>query len=193
MNRLIILTCIFALTACAPKRKLIVKEDYPNPFEFELIDTLTGNKDEIYVKAHEWISKTYGSAKTVIDMQDKQAGKLVGKALTTVTISSQSIYGRLAHEDEVTYIMTIDVKDGRYRCVISHFNHKGNSYTSGSTLYPGKSYGDLNNEKVEYKSPSTGKPVEDMAYYDVKNQIQFYCKTVLRDLKTKMHEKDKDF
>lgn len=192
MKIITILSLLFCFAACAPK-KLIVKEDYPSPFEFELIDTLYGDKNYIYVKAHEWISKTYGSAKTVIDMQDKEAGKLIGKAITTVKVDYPSIYGRINHTDEVSYIMTIDVKDGKYRCVISDFNHKGGSYMSGSTTYNYKSFGDLNKEKYAVISESTGNLVEDKSFYEVKNQIYFYCKAVLRDLKENMHKREKEF
>lgn len=36
-------------------------------------------KDQLYIRAHEWIAKAYRSANDVIQMQDKEAGRLVGK------------------------------------------------------------------------------------------------------------------
>lgn len=186
--RKILAVCTLAVFSCAPTKK-IVKQEYPTPFQFELIDTVNADKNYIYVKAHEWISKTYGSAKTVIDMQDKEAGKLIGKAQATVKIDYASMYGPLVHTDNVRYVISIDCKDGKYRCVISDFNHEGGGY--GDSKYP--DYGSLDKEAAYRPSASTGKPVEDRVFFEVKNQMMYESKALLADLKRAMHKRDDDF
>ncbi|HEY9116208.1 MAG TPA: DUF4468 domain-containing protein [Roseivirga sp.] len=182
------IAALLLLIACAPVRK-IVKQEYPSPFQFELVDTVNADKNYIFVKAHEWISKTYGSAKTVIDMQDKEAGKLIGKAQMTVKIDYVTMYGPIVHTDVVRYIMSIDCKDGKYRCRISDFYHEGGGF--GETKY--QDYGSLDQEAIYVNSGSTGKPVESKTFYEVKNQAMYNAKVILADLKKAMHQKDEDF
>ena len=178
--------------ACAPQKK-IPKLDYPVPFQFELIDTLAGSKDELYVKAHQWIAKTFDSAKTVIDMQDKEAGKLICKPLFTIPRVHTTLYYSFPYEDVITYVVSIDVKDGRYRCIISDFVHKGGNYFDGKTTTESTSYGSLEDTMRLYRSPATGKMTENRYYYAVKNAAMQQAKDLIKDLKTKMHDKDKDF
>jgi len=178
--KLYIALFILVSIGCAPAKK-IEKQNYPVPFEFVLIDTVNADKNYIYVKAHEWISKTYNSAKTVIDMQDKEAGKLIGKAKITITPSSYSSHGSIA-ASVVDYIISIDVKDGKYRCIISDFTHEGGMV----------SYGGLNKEKVMITSAS-GAKIESKSYYDVKNKSMDMANRLLADLKLQMHKRGDDF
>lgn len=192
MRYLSIVLLIITLYSCAPS-KPIVKMDYPTPFEFVLIDSLPGTKNELYVKAHEWISKSFGSAKAVIDMQDKEAGKLIGKAQYDGVNMGAGLATTLLSQSKVTYIISIDVKDNRYRCIISDFYHTGASYTGRYGVSHATSYGDLQRDKIEYKSPTTYKMVEDKKYYAVKNQAMIYSTNLLKSFKERMRKTDKDF
>src|ERR1035437_2334407 len=42
------------------------------------------NKTELYSRAREWFAKTYKSSAKVIQMDDKESGKIVGKAVMQV-------------------------------------------------------------------------------------------------------------
>lgn len=193
MKHAYLLILFAVLYSCAPT-KPVAKMNYPKPFEFELIDTVHDVKNDIYVRAHQWISKSYGSAKVVIDMQDKEAGKLIGKANMPVKMYIGTMYGKFDYTAYVSYIISIDVKDGKYRCVVSDFNHSSTTvHFSNNTSVPGKSYGDLNQDMVTYISSATNKPVEDKQYYSVKNQVMTQAQAILKDLKEKMHIRDKDF
>ena len=184
MRIIVILAICFV--ACAPTKK-IVKQAYPSPYEFQLIDTLSGSKSEIYVKSFEWISKSYGSAKSVVDMSDKEAGKIIGKAIMSVDHIS-GISGT------VSYIISIDVKDGRYRCILSDFSHKGNDIVSkGAYARISRSYGDLGIEKFLIAPPEGGKKIEDKRYYALKNYVMTQAQDILLLLKTKMHSAATDF
>jgi hypothetical protein len=184
------------IASCAPTLH-ITKMTYPKPFEFELIDTVAGTKGELYVKANEWIAKTYGSAKAVIDMQDKEAGKLIGKCIIEAPILST--YRSIITAGQISYIMTIDVKDGRYRCVVSDFSHKGGTYidiiplTNSTRVYNGRNYGDLQDDTKYYNSEATGKKVEDKKYYLIKNLAMTNAQDVLASLRKAMHQKEKEF
>ncbi|WP_107822016.1 DUF4468 domain-containing protein [Mangrovibacterium marinum] len=55
----------------------------------EQVIEVPGTKDELYVKANEWMVRSFNNAKSVIQFQDKEAGKIMGKYL--LHGSSQSI------------------------------------------------------------------------------------------------------
>lgn len=179
------LALIIIIYSCAPKIT-VEKQEYPSPFEFSIVDTVHADKNTIYVRAHEWLAKTFVSAEAVIDMQDKEAGKLIGKSSIPVTYTTvTALSGRVTASQEVRYIISIDVKEGKYRCIISNFSHRGDEYTN--------SYGDLQAEKFEAVNPATGGKFEDRSYYAVKNQVMMFSKLLLKDLRIKMHEQNDDF
>ncbi len=167
------------LASCAPGRK-IVKQNYPTPFEFSVVDSLPATKDQLYVKAFEWISRSYGSAKAVVDMHDKEAGKIIGKAIIDY---KEYPYG------EVQYLISVDVRDGKYRCILSNFVHNPKVSVTRYGNMPGVKYGELGQEKVIRKSDS-GSKFEDKSFYGLKNYVMDYSKVLLSSMKEKMETMD---
>jgi len=167
---------------CAPKT---LPKSIGTTYEFTLIDSVKQTKNEIYVKAYEWIAKTFTSAKDVIQMSDKEAGKIVAKAVIPVPGQHDS-YGGTLGNDYVHYTITIDIKDGKYRCVLSNFYHKGGNYISHNTICSG---GDLDNDKcpcgVSYMSVNRWNKIRDIAKEDAENN--------LADLKNYIATKSNDF
>lgn len=70
-------------------------------------------KDEIYSRSLEWLAKTFTDSKAVIEMQDKDSGKIIGKGVITFTAGIVNIPCR--------FTMSIEAKDGRYRTTYSNF------------------------------------------------------------------------
>ena len=105
------------------------QNDYPSPFQFQRIDSnLHGTKADLFVKANEWVAKTFVSAKDVIQMSDKEAGKILAKGVMEAT-------GRVGITKCIFYIkftLAIDVKDNKSRCKISEFIVEG--YQSNGTF-----------------------------------------------------------
>lgn len=77
----------------------------------------SGNKDELYSRSKEWFAKTYNSAQRVIQMDDKESGKIVGKAMMQVYDNGDCGY--------INYTISISVKDGKYKYEINNFYHTG--------------------------------------------------------------------
>lgn len=151
--------------------------NYPKPFQFVLVDSLSGSKDDLYVRANEWMAKVFVSSKDVIQMQDKEAGKIVGKAVIMVYTPSKT-------KEEVGYTIAIDTKDGKYRCVLSNFIHKS-TITSADVL-PGN--GSLEQESMyEYKINVTGR------WISMKNAVMKRSLRYLDELKTAMHSNEGKF
>ncbi len=67
-------------------------------------------KDELFDLAMEWVAKTFRSAQAVIQYQDREAGKIVGKGNMAVTyvLFSYPTY----------FTLTIEIKDGRVRATV---------------------------------------------------------------------------
>jgi hypothetical protein len=72
-------------------------------------------KDELFVRAKKWFATTYKSANDVIQMDDKDAGEIVGKG------NMQIKY--YARNPRISHTITISVKDGKYRYIISDLEY----------------------------------------------------------------------
>lgn len=82
-------------------------------FLYQEVVEVPGAKDDLYVKAQTWFVNTFRDAKEVIQLQDKDAGRVMGKGLfrLTLVMLTRSIH----------FTITIDVKDDRYRYTITDF------------------------------------------------------------------------
>ncbi len=106
------------------------------PLEFSEVVIAEGfTKDQLYSAALAWYGSAYRSAKAVFDVQDREAGRIVGKPLFKYEPSRLQASARI--RGVVIYSVTIEVKDGRYRYIIGNFVHEGSSSVySGMALPP---------------------------------------------------------
>lgn len=79
----------------------------------EIID-VPGTKDELYIRANQWMVRHFKSAKSVIQFQDKEAGKIMGKYLMN-TIDLEKAMNNLPITNDVYTLITISVKDNATR------------------------------------------------------------------------------
>jgi hypothetical protein len=79
------------------------------------------SKADLYTRAYAWIANAYHSANAVIQMQDKEAGQLVAKGLTRVNARA---LGMTMDAGIVRHTLTIYVKDGRYKYVLTNLTHE---------------------------------------------------------------------
>lgn len=97
------------------------------PMVSESID-VPGTKDEIYIRANQWMVRHFESAKNVIQFTDKEAGKIMGKYL----MRSMIVRGKRDPVD-VYSLITISVKDNATKIEIEPmgkwlYGHKGYNY-----------------------------------------------------------------
>lgn len=95
--------------------------------EVVTVDSLT-SKQELYSRAREWFAKTYNSSKDVVQMEDKESGKIIGKAITQVYYKMLGMDHEHGH---INYTITIAVKDGKYKYEITDLHHKGQLVQDG--------------------------------------------------------------
>jgi len=114
------------------------------PLEFSEVVTADGfTKDQLYSAALAWYGSAYRSAKAVFDVQDREAGRIVGKPLFKYEPSR--FMGSAVIRGVVTYSVTIEVKDGRYRYIIGNFVHEGSRSVSLGIVVSPASLGLLTN------------------------------------------------
>lgn len=88
--------------------------------EVVFVDSLS-NKQDLFSRAREWFAKAYKSSTSVIQMEDKESGKIVGKALIPVFYK----YMGSQPGGNINYTISIYLKDGKYKYEISDFYHTG--------------------------------------------------------------------
>ena len=95
----------------------------------EIIEIPGESQSELYIKCNEWFVNSFGSAEDVIQFQDKEAGKIMGKFTSQVRLS---VYNYLCRTT-----ISIDVKDEKVRVIFSDPMQKlitdnfGNRYNHG--------------------------------------------------------------
>jgi len=87
------------------------------------------SKDEIYKRALLFITKEFKSAKDVIQLQDKEEGRIIGKG--ALLYNAAPFNPGLNYSGHFFFTVTIECKDGKYRYVIDQIRHEATlpSYT----------------------------------------------------------------
>lgn len=81
-------------------------------FTLQAVVNANGTAKELHKKAQTWLVNAYVDAKSVIQVDDKEDGKIIVKGVFNIVHATQ---GR-----DVYHTLTIDLKDGRYRYTINH-------------------------------------------------------------------------
>ena len=81
---------------------------------------------ELYSRAKAWGAVAYRSMKDVEQLDDKDAGRLILKGMFTARLGSNSAWG-FGTDVDVNHTLTIEVKDGRYRYLLTDFSISGNA------------------------------------------------------------------
>lgn len=100
--------------------------------------------NDLYVAAREWFALTFNSANDVLQMEDPQAGKLIGKGFTSVNESFVVGKGLAAVpvtlDWEADFTLKIEVREGRYKYTLSDVLIKSFNQYTGATSVPFSNY-----------------------------------------------------
>jgi hypothetical protein len=137
MRKLLLLPVLTVLILSLQSCAVITTESKPVT---KVVNIEDATKNELYVRANNWMVGAFNNAESVIQFTDKETGTITGKYLLgTVTQASQ--YGAA---NRAFAIIQIQVKDGASKITITpdSFKYaKGNPYT----LYTGeKAQEDIN-------------------------------------------------
>ncbi|MDZ4806788.1 MAG: DUF4468 domain-containing protein [Bacteroidota bacterium] len=135
------------------------------------------SKQELYSRAREWFAKVYNSSQNVIQMDDKESGKIVGKALTQVY---HKALGSNYPSGYINYTISIYLKDGRYKYEISNFHHTGQLVSAGRI----DDYGPCE-EMIKTKKKTMGMSYQKTFNYYLL-QLDTKTNSLIEDLKASM-------
>jgi hypothetical protein len=140
----LLITFLIALPAISIAQQQLPLKD--GKVFYERIDSMpNASKLDLYNKAKIWFVNTFNSAKAVIQMDDKDAGTLMGKGLTGFD-AGNLMTGPI--KQYINYTININLKDNKYRMQIYDiYVSDGNAtaYTPEQLL----KYPKMNKKKIE--------------------------------------------
>ncbi|MDR1091171.1 MAG: DUF4468 domain-containing protein [Prevotella sp.] len=120
-TKLTIWLCLIAqvagVNAFAQENRLSFPINEDKKEEISEIVEINLAKDKLYSNAQEWITKTFGDYKSVIQLEDPSNGKLIIKGNSKIKYVAQGSLG--ATKEKMNYAITIDCRDNKYRYAIS--------------------------------------------------------------------------
>lgn len=146
--------------------------------EVVLVDSVT-TKQELYLKAKEWFAHAFNSAQNVIQFDDKESGKIIGKGL----ISVGSTLGPVKSSDNlgvVNFVVEIQLKNGKYKYTFTDLWHDAQN-----SIY---SPGDLRLEKPGGGLGSMGQK----NWNGIKIQTGDHINAMIKSLKISMKSTNKN-
>lgn len=88
----------------------------------EVIQVDSISKNELYNRAKLWLATAYNSANDVLQIDDKDAGQIIGKAI--IRYNPTVLFGSGETKGSIKYTVKIFLKEGRYKYEITDFIHK---------------------------------------------------------------------
>lgn len=144
----------------------------------------TLSKDELYRRAKQWFVLTYKDSKSVLQLDDKSSGQLVGKA--TMKYNSSVFSGSASTSGYTDYTLSVFVKDGRYKYEMTNFIHDG---TGNSTVPKGYDFGLITTSDASPYVPWAGSQNwATKVWKDIKTQMDINAKATIVSLKDAMQK-----
>ena len=85
-----------------------------------VVEVPGATKAELYSRAREWFANTFGSSKAVLEMDDRESGKLIGNANAETSIDYGGILGTAP--TRLWRTIRVEIKEGRYRYTFTNFD-----------------------------------------------------------------------
>jgi len=152
------------------------------PINFtNVVQVDSADKAELFARARSWFNTTFKSSKDVLNISDKETGELAGKGLTQ--FYSNSGLGASAVKGVLHFSVTIQVKDGRYKYIITNFTHEShgpptNSYDFGLIT---------EDEACPYNIPMTPKKWRNKVWAELQESSNKEAELLISSLKIAMN------
>lgn len=112
---------IVTMSACATSQTVLPSEQ----LQIQEIIEVNRPQNELYVLTMEWMAKTFKSSKAVIQYEDKEAGKIVGKGFVLVNYPHKLVMLALMDAPSTTlptwFTITCDIKENKVRITFDNF------------------------------------------------------------------------
>lgn len=145
----------------------------------EIIKVDSVNSQELYLRAKVWFVHSFVSAKNVIQLDEKESGRIIGKGIFDVSDNNNHnsiIYVPIT--GTVDFTVEIQIKDEKYRYVFSDLSYKVN----------GDSEMDLKSSSV-FKSVMFQKRL-DIQWSDIRHNTNATFLSMIDSLKKAMNTKN---
>src|SRR5579862_4414223 len=83
---------------------------------YEQIDSVTASKNELFIRSKIWLVNTFKSSKDVIQLDDKESGKLMGKGMSMFAVEYG--FNKMLISGAIYYTIQIDCRDNNARIKI---------------------------------------------------------------------------
>ena len=112
-------------------RKYVIVKDTlgakSGKIEYVRIDSLIkGSKEDLYLRSKSWLVHYFKSANAVIQMDDKETGKIIGKGVFMFPVRGG--FGNILDYDPVHFTVQINTKENKTRIIVNDFIHEGGNY-----------------------------------------------------------------
>ena len=112
MKSISILLSVTLIMGCAGTLTTAEKD-----FEYQQVYEVSGGKDTLFSKSLQWLAQTYTDSKEVIEYEDKEAGKIIGRGATQVMYNPLGISPIMLN---IRYSIKIDLKDNKARITFTN-------------------------------------------------------------------------
>jgi hypothetical protein len=151
----------------------------PGPLQFQEVVTVEGvTRDQLYNTALAWFPEAFRSGKDVLQVQNKDAGTLVGTG--TEKYEPVVFIGSACTRGVLRYRVTVEVKDGRYRYTIDGFTHEGGGPACRGD---GISWGLLTTNPVSPSMKGFSSGMEQQMWADMKKKATALAETLSKSLR----------
>lgn len=116
---------LLALSFVVVARLGLAQQPTAEPLQFQEVVTVEGaTRDQLYAAALAWFPAVFKSGKEVLQVQNREAGMLVGTAFEPFTYNRHILISVFPLRARIRYHVTVEVKDGRYRFTADGFMHE---------------------------------------------------------------------
>lgn len=112
-DNLIILAMIAFLSSCMPATYLTLPSDQHSVVKVNEVDM---NRLVLYTTIQQWFSLNLGKSKEALQIQDKEAGLLMGRMIVP-----NGLKDALGVRHDLQMDIKVEVKDGKYRITMENF------------------------------------------------------------------------
>ena len=176
MKKNICTLCLLTLIANVSFGQIYTIPKVSGEYEYSSIITLdsTYKKDDLYRNAKLYFVDNYKSAKDVIQYDDKDQGKIIGKGLLYLKDYQSLLITGISETREIYYSTEIVCKDGKYKYKLYDFSIKrtiqsGNGSIEYSTITIDEAY-EATNKGMTKKMAIR---LYDKMVYHLKSSIEF--------------------
>lgn len=109
-KRLAVLLTVLVVTGCATT-------PHPDYSFTKVLDVPKFEKTEIFDRSEEWVALTFNSAQSVIQVKNRESGRIIGRGVLSVQKR------KMSPVETFNFTMIIDAKDGKSKIKFMNFTN----------------------------------------------------------------------